>query len=250
MNPVTPSYGWFRWKTGNEKSDPVPSSRWLNHTNICSTGRDSLIIKIFLFLDRPSSLQSFWLPLLMSFLFWMSWERRQEISTSFNFLFFEYTFSASSLFKKLTIVLSVFPSLWQATIRNSSRSTPISWKRRSMKFSRSFDATELGMPEKSKHSLLDYCSNLWCFLSCSTSLLLAAFKASCKMFEAFCATETWLVNSSFFFTSNQFWTLFPITFSICPCFVVTNHFVEGLYYLVMPRKMLLNSHCSFYPTVL
>ena len=50
--------------------------------------------------------------------------------------------------------------------------------------------------------------------------------------------------------ASQFWTLFPIAFSICPCFVVTNHFVEVLYCLVMPRKMLLNSDCSFSPTVL
>ena len=124
------------------------------------------------------------------------------MSTSFNFLLFEYTFSASFLFNSVMIVLSVFPSLWQATIRDSSRSTSISCKRHSMKFSRSFDATELGMLEKSKHSLLKYCSNLWCFLSTSTSLLLVVLKASCKNLEAFCATETWLVNSSFFFTSK------------------------------------------------
>ena len=88
----------------------------------------------------------------MSFLpcIWSS-EKRQEISTYFNFFLFEYTFSASFLFKNLTIVLSVFSSLWQAIIRDLSRLIPISCKRCSMKFSRSFGATELGMPEKSKH---------------------------------------------------------------------------------------------------
>ena len=32
---------------------------------------------------------------------------------------------------------------------------------------------------------------------------------------------------------NQFWTLFPIPFSIYPCFVVTNHFVKVLCCLVI-----------------
>ena len=129
---------------------------WLNHRNICSTGCDT---KNFLFLDRPSSLQSFWLPVVMLFLPWISLsKRRQEISISFNFFLFEYTFSASSHFKNLTIVLSVFPSLWQTIIRNLSRLILICCKRCSMKFSRSFGATELGMPEKYKHSLLIYCS--------------------------------------------------------------------------------------------
>ena len=41
-------------------------------------------------------------------------------------------------------------------------------QRPNMKFSRSFGATELGMPEKSKHSLLIYCSSLWCCLSSSS----------------------------------------------------------------------------------
>ena len=47
----------------------------------------------------------------MLFLTWLPLERRQEISTSFNFFFFEYTFLASFLFKNLTIVLPVFPNL-------------------------------------------------------------------------------------------------------------------------------------------
>ena len=78
--------------------------------------------------------------------------------------------------------LSVFPSLWQATIRDLSRLIPISCKRHNMKFSRSFGATDLGMPEKFKHSLPVYCSSLWCCLSSSMSLLLVDLKASCKGF--------------------------------------------------------------------
>ena len=159
---------------------------------------------MFLFLDRPLSLQSLWLPVVMSFLPCISSsERRQEISTSFNFFLFEYTFSASFLFKNLTIVLFVFPSLWQATIRDLSRLIPVSCKRRNMKFSRSFGATDLGMPEKSKHSLLVYCSSLWCCLSSSTSLLLVVLKCSCKIFEAFYATETSHFSSSFLFARES-----------------------------------------------
>ena len=94
---------------------------------------------MFLFLDRPPSLQSFWLSLVMSFLSWISsLQRRQEISTSFSFFLFEYKFSAFVLFKNLAIVLSVFPSLWQATIHDLSRLILISCKRGSMMFSRSF----------------------------------------------------------------------------------------------------------------
>ena len=59
------------------------------------------------------------------------------------------------------------------------------------------------MPEKSKHFLLIYCSSLRCCLSSSTSLVLAVLKAYCKIFEVFCATETWLVNSLFFFASES-----------------------------------------------
>ena len=33
----------------SQKSDPLPSSLWLNHTNICSTGRDSVVQKFFFF---------------------------------------------------------------------------------------------------------------------------------------------------------------------------------------------------------
>ena len=171
-------------------------------------------------------------------------ERRQEISTSFNFFLFEYTFSASFLFKNLTIVLFVFPSLWQATIRDLSRLIPISCKRRNMKFSRSFGATDLGMPEKSKHSLLVYCSSLWCCLSSSTSLLLVVLKASCKFSRCSVTLKYHFLALRSSSLAGQFWTLFPIAFSKCPCFV------EVLYCLVMPRKMLLNSHCSFFPTVL
>ena len=68
--------------------------------------------KIFLFLDRPPSLQSFRLPVVMPFLPCISSsERRQEISTSLNFFLFEYIFSAFFQFKNLKIVLTVFPSL-------------------------------------------------------------------------------------------------------------------------------------------
>ena len=102
----------------------------------------------------------------------------------------------------MTIVLSFFPSLWQATICDLSRSTSISCKRRCTKFSRSFGATELSMPEKSKHSLLKYYSNLWCCLPSSTSLLLLVLKASCRTFEVFCPTLSWLINSSFLVNSD------------------------------------------------
>ena len=57
------------------------------------------------------------------------------------------------------------------------------------------------MLENSKHSLLIYCTSLWCCLSSSTILLLVVLKDSCKVFKTFYATETWLVNSSYFFDS-------------------------------------------------
>ena len=48
--------GWFRWRPRNQKSDSLPSPLWLNHTNICSTGRDSVIQKFFFFwTDLPPS---------------------------------------------------------------------------------------------------------------------------------------------------------------------------------------------------
>ena len=97
----------------------------------------------------------------------------------------------------------VFPSLWQATICDLSILILISCKRWSMKFSRSFGATELGMAEKSKHSLLVYCYSFRSCLSRSTSLLLIVLRASCKIFNAFCATETWLVHSSFFLAGKS-----------------------------------------------
>ena len=179
----------------------LPSSLWLIRTNICSTGRDSVIQKFFFFwTDLPPSNR---FDFLRSCRFYLAYHRRKEgkkyqhlsISSYLNTLF-----SASFLFKNLAIVLSVFPSLWQATIRDLSRLISISCRRRSMKFSRSFGATALGMPAKSKHSLLVYCSSLWCYLSSSTSLLLVDLKASCKIFEA---TETRLVNSPFFFASES-----------------------------------------------
>ena len=54
-------------------------------------------------------------------------------------------------------------------------------------------ATELGMPKKSKHSLLVVLK----------ALLFVVLKASRKIFEAFYATETWLISSSFFFASKS-----------------------------------------------
>ena len=51
----------------------------------------------------------------------------------------------------------------------------------------------LGMPKKSKHSLLVVLK----------ALLYVVLKASRKIFEAFYATETWLISSSFFFASKS-----------------------------------------------
>ena len=88
MNLATPSYGWYHWRPRNKKSDPLHSSLWLNHTDICSMDRDSVIQKFFFFWTNLPPI-SFWLPVVMSFLPWISSsERRQEISTSFNFFLY------------------------------------------------------------------------------------------------------------------------------------------------------------------
>ena len=154
--------------------------------------------------------------------------KNEEISTSFNFFLFENTFSASFLFKNLTIALSVFPSLLQGTILHFSRLTMISCKTRSTKFSRSFSATEQGMPEKSKHPLLEYCSYLWCCLSSSMSLLSVVLNASCKTFEVFSATVTWLVNSSFFFTSESILDVISKNFFDMPLFCWNKQFCSRI----------------------
>ena len=179
MNPATPSYGWFRWRPRNKKSDPLPSSLWLNHTNICSTGRDSVIQKFFFFwTDLPPSNR---FDFLWSCCFCLAYHNRKEgkkyqhlsitcyLNKHFQHPFYSRTWQSLSL---------SFPAYGKQHLRDLSRLIPISCKRRSMKFSRSFGATELGMPEKSKHSLLVYCSSLWCCLSSSTSLLLVVWKAS------------------------------------------------------------------------
>ena len=189
--------------------------------------------------------------MVISFLSWISSsERRKEISISFNFFLFEYTYSASFLFKNLTTVLSVFPSLWQSTTRDLSRLIPISCKRCSMKFSRSFGATELGMLESLRipsSYAVPVCDVVFQALRVCYSY---SWKPLAKFSRRSVLRKHDLLALHFPFLGKQFWTLFRITFSICPCFVVTNHFVKGLYWLVMPTKMLLNSHCSFFPTVL
>ena len=117
--------------------------------------------------------------------------------SSYSKTHFQHTF-----YLRTWRLFSVFPSLWQTTILVLSRLVSISCKRRSTEFSRSFGATKLGIPEKSKHSLFEYCFNSWRFLLSSTSLLLIVLKASCRTFEEFCAIASWLVSSSFFFTNE------------------------------------------------
>ena len=68
------------------------------------------------------------------------------------------------------------------------------------------------MPEKSKYSLLENCSNLWCCLSISSSLLLILLKATCRTFKVFCVTASWLVSSSFFITSESILDVFSNNF--------------------------------------
>ena len=60
-----------------------------------------------------------------------------------------------------------------------------------------------------------------------------------------------LLTLNFSLPANQFWTLFTINFSICACFVVTSHFVEGLILLSLNAKkdaikflLLIFSNCS------
>ena len=49
MNPTIASCRWFHWRPKNQKSDPLPSPLWLNHSNIWSMGTDSVIQKFFFF---------------------------------------------------------------------------------------------------------------------------------------------------------------------------------------------------------
>ena len=126
----------------------------LNRTNICSTGRDSVIQKFFFFwTDLPPSNH---FDFLWSCHFYLAYHRRKEGKKyqhlSISSYLIEYTFSAYLLYYSRTWRLFyVFPSLWQATIRDLSRLIPISCKRRRMKFSRSFGATELSYSENLRH---------------------------------------------------------------------------------------------------
>ena len=84
------------------------------------------------------------------------------------------------------------------------------------KLSNSFGGSAFGIPEKSKHSLLEYCSS-WCwFLSSSTILFFVFWNASCKTFDVFSEMRISFDNFSFCFTkrsnleviSSSFWFIF------------------------------------------
>ena len=130
-----------------------------------------------------------------------------------SWLQYHLIFSSSFLFTKLTIVLSDFPSLWQAVIWNLISIIPISSNACMPKLSNSFGGSAFGIPEKSKHSLLEYCSS-WCwFLSSSTILFFVFWNASCKTFDVFSEMRISFDNFSFCFTkrsnleviSSSFW---------------------------------------------
>ena len=125
-----------------------------------------------------------------------------QISVSLNFFLLTKIFSVFALFKNLAIVLSDFPSLWQTTIWNLLSLIPISSNACVTKLSSSFGGTIFGIPEKSKHSLLKYCSS-WCwFLSSSTISSVIFWNAPCKTFDAFFEMATSLHNFSFCFTKR------------------------------------------------
>ena len=67
-----------RWRPRNQKSDPLPSCLWLNHTNICSTGRDSVIQKFFFFWTDPPPSNRF--DTLWSCRFYLGYHQLYEIA--------------------------------------------------------------------------------------------------------------------------------------------------------------------------
>ena len=102
--------------------------------------------------------------------------------------FFAKTASASLRFRNLTIVRSVLPSLWHATVSFLSILTLILLKTQHKAF-QIFIVNGTGNA-MSKHSLLELYSSLYCYLSKLTSFSLVFWNASCKIFDVFCATAT------------------------------------------------------------
>ena len=93
------------------------------------------------------------------------------------------------------------------------------------KLSNSFGGIVFGIPEKSKHSLLQYWSSRCWFLSSSTISSFVFWNASCKTFYVFFEMSTSIDNFSFCFTkksnleiiSSNFWfiSLFCSRISCC-----------------------------------
>ena len=137
MNPTIASCRWFHWRPKNQKSDPLPSPLWLNHSDICSMGRDSVIQKFFFFWTDLSPCYCF--DSLWSCCFYLGYHHQKEgkkyqhLSISYLNTHFQHPF-----YSRTWQLFYVFPSLWQATMRDLSRLIPISCKRYDMKFSRSF----------------------------------------------------------------------------------------------------------------
>ena len=87
-------------------------------------------------------------------------ERNFGELTSFKFFFVTKTASASLQLRNLTMVRSVFPSLWHVTIWLSLSLTSISSERCYTYFLRSFLPKLLAMPVIPKQSLHECCSSL------------------------------------------------------------------------------------------
>ena len=185
MNSTIASCRWFHWRPKNQKSDPLPCPLWLNHSNIWSMGTDSVIQKFFFFWTDLSPCCCF--DSLWSCCFYLEYHHQKEgkkyqhlsissyLNTHFQHPFYSRTWQSFYL---------SFP----AYDKQRFPAKDMTWS-----FLGLSGATELGMPKKSKHSLLVVLK----------ALLFVVLKASRKIFEAFYATETWLISSSFFFASKS-----------------------------------------------
>lgn len=82
----------------------------------------------------------------------------------------------------------------------------------------------------SKHSLLEYCSSLWCCISRLTGFSLVFWDASCKIFEVFYATATLVDNSSLCLTIDS---NFAFAFDV----LIFLYFVEEDHYIITEHPL-------------
>ena len=112
------------------------------------------------------------------------------------------------------------------------------------KLSNSFGGSAFGIPEKSKHSLLEYCSS-WCwflfqvlqFYFLSSGALLA------KLSTCFPKCVFHLTTFHFVLPKDQTWKLYQVVSGLFLYFVLEDHAVIRECFLAMPKMM---EWCFYY----